>query len=383
MEKGNVMEKKKVLFVINSIGYGGVERALTTILSVPELSEDFEVHLLLLDDEPIIRKFLPHVTLHVCNSKRKLLPSIVNFNKYVNELAPAVTISLLVRANVCNAIINGFLLRKNSIICERMHLSSHLAGQFPAFQNKVVKQLPKLFYRFATLALGVSTGVTSDLVENYSVKPDRAKTIFNPYNFQHIAEEAKKQPEFDLPEEFIVSVGRLTGSKNFQTLFEAYLASNEKAPLVVLGIGDLEDEFKKFIKDNNAEGRILLMGYSFNPYAIVSRAKYFIATSLNEGFPNAMAEAMVLGKPIIMSNCPSGPGEILNETAELNIEEMLLGKYGVLVPMKNEVETTKAINFMQSDVERERYASLALSRSRDFELIKIASQYWDVIKNLA
>lgn len=118
MGKGNVMEKKKVLFVINFIGYGGVERVLIIILSVLEFFEDFEVYFLLLDDELIIWKFLFYVIFYVCNSKRKLFFSIVNFNKFVNELVFVVIISLFVRVNVCNVIINGFLLRKNLIICE-------------------------------------------------------------------------------------------------------------------------------------------------------------------------------------------------------------------------------------------------------------------------
>lgn len=121
---------------------------------------------------------------------------------------------------------------------------------------------------------------------------------------------------------------------------------NEKVFFVVLGIGDLEDEFKKFIKDNNVEGCIFFMGYLFNFYVIVLCVKYFIVILLNEGFFNVMVEVMVLGKFIIMSNCFFGLGEILNEIVELNIEEMLLGKYGVLVFMKNEVEIIKVINFM-------------------------------------
>lgn len=371
--------KPLVLFIINSIGFGGAERALVNILHFQASYSAYDVHLVLLDDEPIVRTIPANITLHVLNSKRSLLKSVINLFKFSRKLKPSICISFLVRSNISNVLIAKVLGRYPTIICERMHLDSHLSGQYSGIKRTMAKLLPKLIYHRASRVLGVSTGVTDNLIQNFNVPRSKASTIYNPYNVAAIEEQSKELPELTLPENFIISVGRLTGSKNFECLIKAYLNSKEQASLVILGTGEKENELRNFIKQNNAENRIKLVGYVANPFSIINKAKYFISTSQNEGFPNAMLEAMVLRIPIIMSNCPSGPAEILQEDAAFNSEKMFEAKFGILVPMNSEVEFTKAINLYQENSVRQKYSVNAKLRSKNFEMNYIAKQYWDCI----
>ena len=107
---------KRLLIIINSIGYGGAERALVNILSQENLYQDIEVHVLLLDDEPIVRELPKNVNLIVANSKRSLFLSILNVYRHVKSIKPNLCVSFLVRANVCNAIVGKLVHNYTTVI---------------------------------------------------------------------------------------------------------------------------------------------------------------------------------------------------------------------------------------------------------------------------
>ncbi|QJR82742.1 glycosyltransferase [Alteromonas pelagimontana] len=371
--------KTPILFVINSIAYGGAERALLNILSVRHRYPQYQIHLALLDNEEIVRPLPEDIIIHVLNGERGFGKSLLQLYQLHQQIKPKVCISFLVRANVCNAIINRFSPTSEAIICERMHLSSHLDGKYSGFKRKLYKQLPALTYRFASKALGVSTGVTEDLVGNFNVRREKAGTVFNPYDIDFIQQQAKRAAPENLPKEYVISAGRLSKGKNVFNLIDAFIASKETAPLVILGTGEQEEEIKAYIAGQQLQKRVILAGYSHNPFAIIRRAKYYVSFSLNEGFPNAMVEAMILKRPIIMSNCPSGPAEILAKNSRFTSAEFAPVKYGILVPMHSNEQMTAAINFMQNAQERKRYSDAAYQRSQDFALTKIASEYWQQI----
>ena len=371
---------KRLLIIINSIGYGGAERALVNILSQENLYQDIEVHVLLLDDEPIVRELPKNVNLIIANSKRSLFLSILNVYRHVKSIKPNLCVSFLVRANVCNAIVGKLVHNYPTVICERMHLSSHFDNQFFGVKRIIADIIPKICYRLAGTALGVSTGVTENLVSTYNVDKRRAATIFNPYPIEDIIALGQKSPEFSLPGEFIVSVGRLTKSKNTKLLINAFLASSEPAPLVVLGTGELQKELVEYISAIKAHDRVMLLGYAKNPYAVISRAKYYISASTNEGFPNALLEAMVLGKAVIMSDCPSGPAEILAGNHAFSARGLEMAEYGVLVPVNSSAMLTDAINCFQTPEVVEHYSKQSKLRSFDYSIEKIANDYWTLFK---
>lgn len=161
---------KSVLFIINSIGYGGAERALVNLLSRPQYYLDCDIHVALLDAEPRARELPANITLHQLDSRRSLSRSIVNLQRLKIKIKPDLCVSFLVRANVSNAFLRIFSKKTKTILCERMHLSSHLDLQFTKIKRKISSALPLITYRFADAVIGVSSGVTSDLNDNFGVK---------------------------------------------------------------------------------------------------------------------------------------------------------------------------------------------------------------------
>jgi glycosyltransferase involved in cell wall biosynthesis len=102
--------------------------------------------------------------------------------------------------------------------------------------------------------------------------------------------------------------------------------------LVILGWGALQAELEAQVNELGLGDAVALLGYVENPYAYMARATTFVLSSAWEGLPTVLIEAMAIGIPVVSTDCPSGPAEILNH-----------GKYGTLVPVGDSDALAQAI----------------------------------------
>jgi glycosyltransferase involved in cell wall biosynthesis len=159
----------------------------------------------------------------------------------------------------------------------------------------------------------------------------------------------------------LMSVGRLTEAKDYPTLIRAFARVREQidARLLILGEGDSRDEIKTLIRDSGVGGDIGLLGHVRNPLPWMKAANVFVMTSKREGFGNVLVEAMAMGTPVVSTDCPHGPGEILEN-----------GKWGKLVPVGDDEALADAI------VETLRSGGVdATKRARDFTVAAAADKY--------
>lgn len=368
------MTRQRIVFVINSLGSGGAERVLMTVLAhTPR--EQYDVHLVLLDRETEHRTPPAFVTLHRLDCSYRLLPSIAALRQTLKDLSPDLVVSFLVRANIA-AVIAAKAIGVPVIISERAQLSTHLTGRHGFFRAFIAKVVPRLVYPRADHIIAVSGGVRDDLVRRFGVKPARVTSIPNPYDVPAISSAAAEPPEMPLPDRFMVSAGRLTESKGFAELIDAYRLADPPLPLVILGQGDLRDELQAQISNAGLADRIQLAGYARNPFAVIGRAELFVSASHCEGFPNAMAEAMALGLPIVATDCPSGPSELLDETEDTQATGVHPARHGLLTPVRDPVALADAITLMQDPETRTHYARQSRIRIADFGLQRAMERYW-------
>ncbi|MEO7240637.1 MAG: glycosyltransferase [Sphingomicrobium sp.] len=375
--------KKKIVFVINSLGYGGAERVLGNLLNAAgERRERVDLHLVLLDRVPRVRAMPDFVVEHVLDGRGSLGRSMIQLHRLLLHLEPDLVVSFLVRANVASALA-GRKLRCPIIVGERMHLSSHLAGRYRGLKLRLTRLLPRLAYRSASVVLGVSTGVTQDLVDKFAVPAARARTIFNPYDFTAIREAGAHPPEVELPRQFIVGVGRLERAKNFDLLIRAFAKARLPHSLVILGEGTERASLQRTVDELGIAHRVILPGYVMNPFAIVARADFYVSSSRNEGFPNAMVEAMALGIPVVATDCRSGPAEVLAGIAKLDCAGMTEVDHGILVAEDSEAAFTQALERMAEPGTRAHYSAQARERAAEFSIDRIAAEYWDLFEATA
>jgi glycosyltransferase involved in cell wall biosynthesis len=265
-----------------------------------------------------------------------------------------------------------------------MHLSSHLAGRYSGLRLAAARALPRMAYRFASRLVGVSQGVTDDMIARFGADPRRTDTMVNPFDLAAIERDSRALPEFDLPQRFLIAAGRLDPAKAMDTLIDAYLDSKVDPALVILGEGEERLRLQARIDAAGATGRILLPGYARNPFAILARAEAYVSASTNEGFPNAMVEAMALGLPVIATDCQSGPAEILAGVSNLGCRDVTFADHGVLVPEQDVGAMSAAIRAIIGDPARKSdYVRRSRARAQDFAIGPVAERSWALFDDIA
>ncbi len=368
-------QRPRIVFVINSIGTGGAERALDTILRASGGRLDrYDIHLILLDKEDE-RRALPQLDgKHCLDARGSLWRSVIRLGRMLARLRPDLVISLLVRANIATAI-TGPRHAGATLLCERMHLGSHLAGRYRGIRRAILRSLPRFLYRRADRVLAVSEGVRADLIHGFGLPPALVETIPNGYDVAAIHRAGARTPPIALPDDFIIAVGRLIEAKGFALLIEAYRAADPALPLLVLGEGPLHAQLLAQIESAGLTGRVRLLGFLDDPFPVVARAAFLVSASHNEGFPNAIAEAMALGRPIIASDCPSGPAELLGAPSG-RAGEVIEAPFGLIVPDGDVDALCAALRKMEQPAVRQLLGEAARRRIEAFRVEAIAELYW-------
>jgi glycosyltransferase involved in cell wall biosynthesis len=364
-----------MMVVINSIGGGGAERALGRILAAGgDRLRRCDVELVLLDNEPEMRAMPPLAARHCLHAQGSLLRSTVRLARLVRRRRPDLLVSLLVRSNMAAAVA-GPMAGVPTILCERMHLSSHLEGRYRGSKLRLLRLLPRLLYGRAERVFAVSGGVADDLTVRFGVPRRRLLVIPNPYDIDAIIAAGRADPEIALPPKFAVAVGRLVAAKGFADLIRAHALARPDLPLLILGEGPERPSLERQAAAAELAGRVLFPGYLANPFAVVGRADYLVSASHNEGFPNAIAEAMVLGRPVLATDCPSGPAELLGARAGER-GSVRQAPFGLIVRDGDVTALAAGMEQLRDAGLRAELGEAAMRRMEAFRAETVAERYW-------
>jgi glycosyltransferase involved in cell wall biosynthesis len=183
-------------------------------------------------------------------------------------------------------------------------------------------------YPMVDRIVAVSEGVAQDTATIARLPPERICVIRNPVitpELPALAAENCGHPWFQPGQPpVIVGAGRFQRQKDFPTLIRAFALVCTKRPcrLVILGDGGAKSKLTALVSELGLTDDVDLPGFQSNPYPFLSRADLFALSSAWEGSPNVLTEAMALGTPVVSTDCPSGPRELLDG-----------GKFGPLVPV--------------------------------------------------
>jgi len=370
----------RVAFLINSMEGGGAERAMANLLGhlLPHL-DDCEIELILLDDLPRKQTLPDGLKITTLDGRKKMARSLFQLHRYwsSNGPHPEVCISFLARANVINVLL-AYRFGHKTIISERVNTSSHIAG---SRAEPLLAWITKRTYSKADHVIPVSGGVADDLAGRFDVPRSRMSVIGNPIDAERLRTLAQQPPAMDLPEDYFLGVGRLVTNKNFSLLIDAFAQSGTVSSLVLLGQGPELEELKKKATQLGVADRVLFAGFVENPYPIMARARALVSASRAEGFPNTLIEAMSVGCPVVATDCPSGPAEVLDSVPARHApwpDEA----YGLLVPMEDRTAMAEAITLLGDTAMREHYASKASARAADFGHDAVTKAYLGLIASM-
>ncbi len=169
-------------------------------------------------------------------------------------------------------------------------------------------------YQRAARVLGVSQGVANEAGEVFGVPDDKLGSIPNPRRSRETSPDIAPEHEGMFARPVITGVGRLAPQKDFATLLNAFAQLDPKHDLnlVILGEGPDRASLEAQARALGLSDRVFLPGFVPNSDAYVRRARVFVLSSRNEGFPGALIEALEAGAAIISTDCPFGPREVLD-----------------------------------------------------------------------
>lgn len=338
---------KKILFVIPYLVEGGTERALSNITTF--FPDDWQIDILVNDKKNAAYPFRGNIVELGFRGKPKidsvLFQAKVFFKRTrrLKQLKKSggyqACVSFLDSANVAN-ILSGKSFCK-VVVSVRNSLVQQ--GKLPQYKY-VVNPLVRLFYNYADKVIAVSKGVELELQENFGLRSDRLFTIENGYDFSVIDKQRKEmlsEQEINLfkGKKIITTTGRLTNQKGQWHLIRAFSEVVKRAPntmLVIIGSGELEDYLKDLSKAYGLGKNIYFTGHAPNPYKYLWCTDIFVLTSLYEGFPNALAEAVCMGLPCIATDFRTGARELLAPDMDLlgeEVECVTEAQYGILTPV--------------------------------------------------
>lgn len=236
----------------------------------------------------------------------------------------------------------------------------------------------KATVRRADRVVANSQGVGDDLVRLAGVPAGKVVVINNPVAVDEIVAqslaEAPRLP-FATDAPLILAAGRLETQKNHALLIRAFhrLRQQQEAHLAILGTGQLEGALRGLVQELGLQNDVAFLGWQDNPYPLMRCASVFALSSNYEGFPNVLLEAMVCGLPVVATDCPHGPAEILAG-----------GRYGILTPVGDEQALAEALTCALNNSElRQRLVASAQRRAREFSVQPISQAYLSLFRNLA
>ncbi|GHV57617.1 glycosyl transferase [Synergistales bacterium] len=221
------------------------------------------------------------------------------------------------------------------VITEHTVLSKHFPSQI-WFIRKFFPSICRFFYPKAHKIIGVSKFVADDMIKYLGLPPQKVMYIYNPIvgeRLESMAQEDCYHPWFDEHIPVFIAVGRMSWEKDYKTLLEAFAIFHEatRARLLILGDGPLLAELQEYAGELKVAEDIDWIGFVKTPLACIKRADLFLLSSLYEGLPTVVIEALFVGTTVVVSDC-GGVREVLND-----------GEYGYIVPVQSPKEMAGAM----------------------------------------
>jgi glycosyltransferase involved in cell wall biosynthesis len=362
---------KKLLFVIPSMAEGGAERVMSILLN--QLNhENTSLNLVLFNKTGTYLNKIP-ASVKVFDLDKK---NAWSFPRLITQLAgiirserPDCVVSFLEYANIVT-LLARYLVRDTRIrwiISERSLPSRDLAGQR---KGKLKFYLHRLLDPQADKIITMSSQTADEMIRHYHVAPEKTEVIPNPVEIDRLrtlAQEPADHPWFHETIPVLLAMGRLTRAKGFPVLIEAFARVHSQVParLMILGDGSMRAELYDQITRLGLADHVWMPGFIANPYPYLSQANIFVLSSLWEGMPNALLEAMALEKPVITTSCNESVNQLI-----------IPGQNGIVIPPNDAIALAESIQTLLADKElQNRFAKRNKDQIRAYDVIPILQQF--------
>jgi glycosyltransferase involved in cell wall biosynthesis len=320
---------RPIAFFLPSVRAGGAQRVVVNLVQgMAERGLRVDVALAIAEGA-FLKELPPNVRLVDLRAGR-LFRSLRPLTAYLRETRPRVLISSISHANLI-AIWAARLARRHTPVVVTEHTTMSLAnGPGSRLGERFGPVLVRTFYPWAASVVTVSRGAADDLARSTGLSRQRMEVVYNPVITPRVLELARRVPDHPWfaagAPPVIVGVGRLSRAKDFPNLIRAFAEVRRRraARLLILGEGEDRTALEALIAELGLSGDVALPGFRDDAVSFMAHAALFVLSSAWEGLPTVLIEALAAGTPVVSTDCPSGPREILQE-----------GRLGALVPVGN------------------------------------------------
>jgi glycosyltransferase involved in cell wall biosynthesis len=370
-----VTKRLKVLFVIADLSGGGAQKVLVTILHHLDRRQFIPMLVISHERGEFLAELDPDVKVYFLERKGKysFFRLVFRLARILRDERPEIAMSLLFHANVLLVLARMFAWFSGA----KVILSEHIS-RIGYDHDWVGRWMIRILYPFATRIVAVSKGVKEDLSNYFAIAGRQIEVIYNPVDLERIAESARMESN-GKPETgggpVVVAVGRMINiQKGFDVLLKAFrqVRMNASSQLVFIGDGPDRAFLEEMASDLGVKEDVRFLGFQINPYKYMARSTVFAFPSIYEGFGCVLVEAMSLGLPVVSTDCPHGPSEIITQES-----------CGLLVPVGDENALARALlHLLQDDGIREKMAVEAKNRAESFSAKHIVRQYEKMFSGL-
>lgn len=379
---GDAPRALKLLFVTTVLGGGGAEKHLLRVANHLD-RERFRVSVALVKPEGEFESALAgDVKKFYLNTRRdgsttvRSLQSVGPLRRLIEAERPDLVFSVIDLVNLLSVYAaRGARPRPKVVLGVQTPPSIAYDSWHPV--SKLILSLMPRMYPNADAVVALSKGVAEDLDALVPRTRGRVSVIHNAGVEPDVREMARESlSREEMPDgPLVVACGRLKPLKGFAHLIDALAEVRKTVPahLWIVGEGEQRAELERKIERLGLQGCVRLLGFHENPYRYMAAADVFVLSSLFEGFGNVIVEAMACGAPVVATDCPYGPREIIRD-----------GENGLLVEPASADSLARGILRVLTDGElKKRLAANGLARARDFEAESIAAEYGELFLRIA
>lgn len=361
---------EKISILLPNLCVGGVERVAVNLANNFVLL-GFKVDMVLMSCEgAFLSQLNPDVHLVDLGAK-KLRNVLWPLSRYLRHRQPSALLACMWPLTVIAVWANWFANASTRVVVAE-HTTWSMSPILKSFFQRIALRLSiRVFFKRAAGIIAVSQGVSDDLARLTGLDRRLITTIHNPIvaneSLTLNTSENVSRRWWNGAHRRVLAVGTLKEIKDFPTLLRAFTLVREiiDVKLLILGEGPCRNELESLIIKLGLSSVVEMAGFVSNPSPYYQHADLHVLSSLGEGLPTVIIEALAAGTPVVSTDCPSGPREILED-----------GRYGRLVP----VGDVKALAAAMITTLQEPVDKIALqTRAQDFSVDKIAKQYLKVL----